>query len=126
MSFDNQESGHQYAITFFSYGQASMRGGQAAISQWDPSLAQSGDFSPSQIWISAGQIGTTNLRTVEAGWQVRLSLSQLVLTLLLNTTYYSVLAYELTSSKSLRTDIKSTVMIDIFLLKYSYYKNIFS
>ncbi|GAB4850405.1 hypothetical protein Ancab_029709 [Ancistrocladus abbreviatus] len=46
-----------------------MQGGRAIISQWDPYLALPGDFSLSQIWITAGQSGTINLQTIEAGWQ---------------------------------------------------------
>ncbi|GAB4850362.1 hypothetical protein Ancab_029664 [Ancistrocladus abbreviatus] len=61
--------GHQYAVIFFNYEQASLQGGRATISQWDPSLAQTADFSLSQIWITGGQSGTTNLQTIEAGWQ---------------------------------------------------------
>ncbi|GAB4850322.1 hypothetical protein Ancab_029622 [Ancistrocladus abbreviatus] len=73
MSFSDLASynqGHQYAVIFFNYGQASMQGGRATISQWDPHLAQPADFSLSQIWISGGQSGTTNLQTIEAGWQI--------------------------------------------------------
>ncbi|GAB4860708.1 hypothetical protein Ancab_035871 [Ancistrocladus abbreviatus] len=69
ISSANQASGHQYAVIFFNYGQASMQGGFATITQWDPYLALPGDFSLSQIWITAGQSGTTNLQTIEAGWQ---------------------------------------------------------
>ncbi|GAB4824839.1 hypothetical protein Ancab_007708 [Ancistrocladus abbreviatus] len=69
MSSANQASGHQYAVIFFLYGQATMQGGSATITQWDPYLAQAADFSLSQIWITAGQSGTTNLQTIEAGWQ---------------------------------------------------------
>ncbi|GAB4846362.1 hypothetical protein Ancab_025368 [Ancistrocladus abbreviatus] len=68
MSFDNQESGHQYSYISLSYGQATMQGGQATINQWDPYLAQSLDFSLSQIWVTSGESGP-NLQTIEAGWQ---------------------------------------------------------
>ncbi|GAB4850374.1 hypothetical protein Ancab_029681 [Ancistrocladus abbreviatus] len=72
MSFSDPASynqGHQYAVILFNYGQASMQGGRATISQWDPHLAQPADFSLSQIWIMGGQSGTTNWQTIEAGWQ---------------------------------------------------------
>ncbi|GAB4824834.1 hypothetical protein Ancab_007704 [Ancistrocladus abbreviatus] len=64
-----QTSGHQHAVIFFLNGEATMQGGRATITQWDPYLAQPEDFSLSQIWIMAGQDGTTNRQTIEAGWQ---------------------------------------------------------
>ncbi|GAB4850371.1 hypothetical protein Ancab_029676 [Ancistrocladus abbreviatus] len=47
-----------------------MQGAHATITVWKPQLAQpNSDFSLSQIWITAGQNGST-LQTIEAGWQV--------------------------------------------------------
>ncbi|GMH15997.1 hypothetical protein Nepgr_017838 [Nepenthes gracilis] len=60
---------HQYAVIAYFYGSASLQGANATINIWNPTLENpNGDFSLTQIWISAGS--GSSLNTIEAGWQV--------------------------------------------------------
>ncbi|EAZ00511.1 protein neprosin isoform X1 [Oryza sativa Japonica Group] len=62
-------SGHYYGVAYAT-GDANYYGTKVTINVWQPTIATSGDFSLSQLWISAGSYDNKDLNTIETGWQV--------------------------------------------------------
>ncbi|KAL3676521.1 hypothetical protein R1sor_026469 [Riccia sorocarpa] len=61
---------HEYAENYFSPGGALYRGANGYFNVWKPTVELSGEFSLSQLWITAGSYDQNNLNTIEVGWQV--------------------------------------------------------
>ncbi|BAS97237.1 Os06g0278000 [Oryza sativa Japonica Group] len=59
----------QYGVAYAT-GDANYYGTKVTINVWQPTIATSGDFSLSQLWISAGSYDNKDLNTIETGWQV--------------------------------------------------------
>uniref|UniRef100_A0A0D3GFB2 Neprosin PEP catalytic domain-containing protein n=1 Tax=Oryza barthii TaxID=65489 RepID=A0A0D3GFB2_9ORYZ len=53
----------------YATGDANYYGTKVTINVWQPTIATSGDFSLSQLWISAGSYDNKDLNTIEIGWQ---------------------------------------------------------
>uniref|UniRef100_A0ACD6AKE9 Uncharacterized protein n=1 Tax=Avena sativa TaxID=4498 RepID=A0ACD6AKE9_AVESA len=61
---------HQYGVASAPVGKG--YGTKATFNLWRPTIARAGDFSLTQLWISAGS--GNDLNTIETGWQVYLNL----------------------------------------------------
>ncbi|KAB8102097.1 hypothetical protein EE612_033330 [Oryza sativa] len=59
----------QYGVAYAT-GDANYYGTKVTINVWQPTISTSGDFSLSQLWISAGSYDNKDLNTIETGWQV--------------------------------------------------------
>ncbi|CAL4992520.1 unnamed protein product [Urochloa decumbens] len=60
-------NGHEYGVAYGT-GDNEYFGTEMTINLWQPT-PESGDFSLSQLWITAGSYGNQDLNTIEAGWQ---------------------------------------------------------
>ncbi|BAD88126.1 putative ZmEBE-1 protein [Oryza sativa Japonica Group] len=61
--------GHHYGVAYAT-GDSNYYGTKVTINVWQPTIATFGDFSLSQLWITAGSYENKDLNTIEAGWQV--------------------------------------------------------
>uniref|UniRef100_A0A0E0C3G5 Neprosin PEP catalytic domain-containing protein n=1 Tax=Oryza meridionalis TaxID=40149 RepID=A0A0E0C3G5_9ORYZ len=61
--------GHHYGVAYATRD-ANYYGTKVTINVWQPTIVTSGDFSLSQLWITAGSYENKDLNTIEAGWQV--------------------------------------------------------
>lgn len=63
----------QHAIAYTGASQE-VYGARATINVWDPSIEVVNEFSLSQIWVLSGSFDGSDLNSIEAGWQVPLTL----------------------------------------------------
>ncbi|CAA0821228.1 Protein of Unknown Function (DUF239 [Striga hermonthica] len=59
---------HEHAVAYTKSSEG-IYGAKAGINLWGPFVESKGEFSLSQIWVTAGSLGT-DLNSIESGWQV--------------------------------------------------------
>ncbi|CAA0826928.1 Protein of Unknown Function (DUF239 [Striga hermonthica] len=67
---ESVSNGHQHAVGYVGEDNNNNKyyGAKASINVWAPHVANSNEFSLSQVWVIAGSFGD-DLNTIEAGWQ---------------------------------------------------------
>lgn len=63
------KSNLQYAVAYKEH-QQNIYGTRATLNVWDPVVESPDDFSLAQIWLASGSYATSDINTIEAGWQV--------------------------------------------------------
>ncbi|CAA7038120.1 unnamed protein product [Microthlaspi erraticum] len=66
---DRATQGHEYAVGLMK-SQPKIYGTRATMNVWRPTIEGSDEFSLGQIWLTSGSYNTSDLNSIEAGWQV--------------------------------------------------------